>query len=109
MDSCSDGYKRVAIMKNILLVLMLLQVPASNALTETQYREEFRKNFYQSCYRGMTSGADKVDRATANKMCSCQANDIVSRLSVPELQKFDKNPLGSEDIIAKVISSCFLK
>jgi len=96
-------------MKKILFAMMLCQFTASDALTESQYREEYRKNFYQSCYRGMTSGADKVDRGTANKMCSCQANDIVNRLSVPELQKFDKNPFGYEDVLSKVIASCFFK
>jgi hypothetical protein len=76
--------------------------------SDSDYKNEFRKNNYQSCFKEMTSGSDKVEPKLANKICSCLADKTVSSLSVIELKRYDKNPLAYKDLIAKFVSQCLI-
>ena len=94
--------------KLTLLILLSVNSFSCFADSDSDYKNEFRKNNYQSCYKEMTSGSDKVEPKLANKICSFLADKTVSSLSVIELKRYDKNPLAYKDLIAKFVSQCLI-
>jgi hypothetical protein len=95
-------------MKKTLIFIGLINAFSSYALSDTDYKIEFQKNYFQSCHKEMTTGADKVDTKTANKMCGCLSNKIVTALSVQDLKRYEKNPYSYNDVLSKAVSQCLM-
>ena len=94
--------------KTLLLTSLFLYSVICTADADGDYKNEFRKNYYQSCNKEMTSGSDKVESKLAIKICSCMADKTVRSLSVPELKKYDKNPSAYENLVTKLFSQCLI-
>ena len=94
--------------KLTLLILLSVNSFSCFADSDSDYKNEFRKNNYQSCFKEMTTGSDKVEPKLASKTCSCLSDKTVSSLSVTELKKYDKNPLAYKDLIVKFVSQCLI-
>jgi hypothetical protein len=94
--------------KYFFLLASVIHSTQCLADSESSYKAEFHKKHFQSCYREMTSGADKVDAKLANRICSCLAERTVSTLPFADLKKYDSNPLAYKDFIAATISKCLI-
>jgi hypothetical protein len=92
----------------IIIFLCITQAVACFAESDNEYKNKFQINHYQSCYGEMTTGSDKVESKLAMKICSCLSDKTVATLSVPELKKYDKNPMAYKDLIAKFVSQCLI-
>ncbi len=75
---------------------------------DSNYKAEFQKNYFQTCYRDMTTGADKVEQKLSHKICSCLAEKTVSALPVSELRKYNKDPMAYKDFIASTLAKCLI-
>jgi hypothetical protein len=94
--------------KLTLLIFFSVNSLLCFADSDSDYKNEFRKNSYQSCFKEMTTGSDKFETKLANKICSCLSDKTVSSLSVTELKKYDKNPSAYKDLIEKFVSQCLI-
>ena len=96
-------------MSKIIILSFLIFSMQAKALNDAEYKAEFRKNYYVSCYKEMTTGDDKVEPKFSSNYCACMADKFVTSLTISELKKLDKNPFAFKDLMASYSAKCMVE
>lgn len=67
---------------------------------------KFKNNYFLSCSKEMSSGADAFPEDLSMSICSCSAASIVSAFSAKQLQSIEKDIAANYQLLSPYVKSC---
>ena len=78
----------------------------SNSLAESNYINQYKKNFFLICSKDMSSGEDAFPYGLGMAVCSCSASSIVSSYNETQLKAIEKDYASNYHLITPLVKSC---